>query len=469
MLGGKSTLITLIESESLYFILPGDKATAGLLNKINLDGFLDPNLDTPGLLPETRRMENGLLVIPDYWLGNSSVAFQSRKKPLVESFIERKLRAEHSDFREAEEYYGYKFYKESERSHKLYVFFPQDPLAYSLFHKLSAVGLAPLRITSPAYLWQEKLSDLYEDFPQGGKCLIHLETSACHLYLFYLGQFLFSRKIILSRTDGDVLETVNQLNYEINQSFYLFSQKSKTGVDGLYLLSEQIELLTPLQESLGRDLTPLEKSETRDLSNLLNQEELGTLSGFSLGNMSPKGGYLSLTHKPLKNELEWKPVQHSGIAVGIFLLLLLLGELFFIKIYPGPDFFDASAGKLRAIGNPKQVLQEYAEALDAVTENRLRPSPAKWTFDLAASVPDEVVLKKATFETESEPGIMVEAVIPAPGPKHFKKYLSEFVQNLNQRFKPPEPLMEKDVAISPDEASSEITEKQYRVKFRISL
>ncbi|MGW8324852.1 MAG: hypothetical protein ACWGNI_04040, partial [Desulfobacterales bacterium] len=56
------------------------------------------------------------------------------------------------------------------------------------------------------------------------------------------------------------------------------------------------------------------------------------IDGFVLSHNLLKNQFLFVSHKKLKKELEWRPVQSVGIAIGLLLCFLLgMESIFFHK------------------------------------------------------------------------------------------------------------------------------------------
>lgn len=85
----------------------------------------------------------------------------------------------------------------------------------------------------------------------------------------------------MPETDDDPSEIYNLLNYEINQSFYLYSQKSRRSVDTLYMLAEDLSAVGKLSELLGREVLEM-SSSTPGMVLLDETKEFVTCHGLSI-------------------------------------------------------------------------------------------------------------------------------------------------------------------------------------------
>ena len=74
---------------------------------------------------------------------------------------------------------------------------------------------------------------------------------------------------------------------------------------------------------LGRDVKEPGALEEGPQASPEIVESLSPMGFFNHGDLSPSRKFLSLSHKQQNKELEWKPVQTAGIAIGLILILLL--------------------------------------------------------------------------------------------------------------------------------------------------
>ena len=459
--GHKTKLITFIEAEYLFFADFNEDGELNVIHRMCWKDFLGPEISE---LPSgIKAKKNHLLIIPDYWMGNVVYDFQSRKKPLVESFIERKLKEECPGIEDVDNFYGFSFFQTSDNHSKIHVFYLQDPTAFELYNRFSTLGLSPIRIASPAFMWQHRLAACQEDFSKGGKGLIHLGESDCYLYFFFMGQFLFSRRISLPGNDEP--EKLNQLQYEIHQSFYLFSQKTKSAVDTLFVLSEENAAL--LSGKLDKPLTVLSpETGSRMLPPAPFEGELEIFRPFDSNAFSPDEKFESISYKPLKNELAWRPIQNTGMAVGVILLILLVAETLVLKTFFSTSLWGMAVANTHTWQDPKQVIRNYSEAIDKVTENTIRPSLSHMIADFCTTLPDAAFLKTASFQTDT-PKIIIEAEIEAAGPEQFREILGKFLKDLNRRFEMENPLTRKDIRILPEPSNGRSEKMRYGVKFEV--
>ena len=468
--GKKTKLLTIVQSDMLFFVFLNPDGSQKIMKKIMLNDFLSEDETNTTIPPEVLEKKNALMIVPDYWMGNNFYSFLSKKKSLVAPYIERKLKSDVSGLDEIVDFYEYINLKTAGRDQNLHVFYLQESIAYMVYHHLSDLGLTPMRITTPALIWQHKLRALFEkDFSNGGKGLVHLEEQNCYLYFFFQGQFLFSRSIALPKTPITEEEKTDLVNYELNQSFYLFSQRTKSGLETIYFVSNEKEILEQLVDTLDREIIAYETKSSEKSSIFLNNELLDVLKPIFEEEISPNDKFLSIIYKPLKKELEWRPIQNMGIAVGIFLLVFLLSEFFVLKAGFDDDFFYPARAYGRSTENPRQTLRQYEDALDKLIENHSRPSLDRIMISLYAALPSQSSLINSMFTMGSPSELRVEAAIRAGGPEHVKKIISQFLENFNQRFKTVERLTEKDMDVRMDPQNVGREQIQYLITFKAGL
>ncbi len=414
MLKTKNSGMTVVHGDTLFFVSYAGEAMQ-VDHTVPLDLFLEDDYAASSIPAVVRGRKNRLLVVPDYWIGQTSLALQSQKQSIVAPFVERKLASEHSDLPDIGLFFDYAFSKEPSERGDIYAFFLQDPLSYQLYQKLTTFDLAPMDITIPAYVWGRKLEKLHPELVDSGSGLIQKLSSACYLYFYYKGQFMFSRSIQFSDSAGGDTDALDALTYEINQSFYLFSQKEKAELEHIFIHSSRREDAADLAESLGREIHSLELGDGVDASVQAMTEMLGPCGVFAPDDLLPAGNYTTVSQRNHAREREWHPVQMAGVFVGILLFLLLGGEYFFLhkwsKQAPGPE----NAGVM-ASQSSREIIQQYNEALDIILQETRRPSSWKTMVDLASCLPVNVRVKEMMLSVAENPNLDLTCL--SPGGEH---------------------------------------------------
>ncbi len=405
-----------------------------------------------------------LCIVPDHWFDSESYPFRSKKPSLIEPFLERKLASAYPEKKAIQHLFNYRSIPAVGDEHGLYTYFLQDHNAFRLYSALKKMHLAPRQITAPGFLWEYKLKQNDSAFDQEGTLLIHMNDRECQLYFYFKGHYLFSRSVILTEAP----DAMDALTFEINQSLYMFSQKSKSDLARIYLLTGNPETLDVIAQELGRevvDITPqinktrfLELPEVPFLYGLLNQINL----------VSPPR-FFSVTHRRVKQELEWKPVQWAGILVGGLLLLVLMGESLFLNKLIHNETVENQ--KIRQqLDNPSGTgLSGYESILDRVLYQAEQPTCANTIMRLLSSLPNEVWVKELNVRVDEAPELKLAAVVHARDADHFKKSLTLLVAKIKQNFHNTEAFSINDIEIRMDPFGNDQTTFHYRVSLRLNL
>jgi hypothetical protein len=398
-------------------------------------------------VPATLRGNNTFLcLIPDHWFGVESYPFKSTKPALIEPFLQRKLSSSHPGRHAIGHFFHYKSNPSDDGSDNLYAYFLQEEKAYQINSALIKLNLAPLGFTTPAFIWEEKLKAASPVFDQQGSLLVHMGQAECQLYFYFNGHYLFSRSVVLAEDQSD---RIGAVAYEINQSLYLFSQKTKSELKQIYLLANGSSFKEALGEALGRelidygDLIPESRQDT-------TIPEVPFLEGLlTSDHRFWQRPIFSVIHRRIRRHLEWKPVQVAGIAVGLFLALLLIGEAFFLA-----GLQRSAESERRLLRNQMQdsagtMLSGYEEAFTQVMQRIDRPSCADTVLLTMASLPANVWLKKLDIDVATRPVMKVTASVEARDMEHLRTSLAQLVTKINARFSSPQALTLNAIDVDP--------------------
>jgi len=465
----QNKLISIADNETLYFVDINSRGDSNAVDSIAFEALLinTPSLDT---VPKSiRDRKNTLLIVPDYWLGNSSYKFQSRTKSLADAFIARKLHEQFPDQPEIKCFFDGTFYQREQGEKWVYTYFIQDPQFYKLYPQLVQLNLEPHRITCPAFIWQQKIRQEIPGFDNGGKGFVQLLPKISLLYFFFAGNFLFSRSIPLVGSQSLSSDNYNAIAYELNQSLYLFSQKAKTEIDKIFLVSHEKDCGQALSEVLGREIHDL--NYVIDSSKALqgSANATGAIGFLSPSDIVPGKNFLSLCHRVLKKELEWKPVQFAGIAVGLILFLLLGLETIVLHKWSHQILLPKSTGGNRLTAEESHKIQQYNEALDAIHNQMERRSPQEVLRKIALTLPPNVRIQEIVLETEDNPGVDLKGVIRAYDPEHFKACLSTLIANMNENFQGGRMMTVSDIDFEVNQNQPGQGGQDYSIKFRLDL
>lgn len=416
-------------------------------------------------VPKKLRGNNKYLcIVPDHWFDVETYPFRSKKPSLIEPFLKRKLTAAHPEKKAIQYLYNYRNVKAVGEANGLYAYFLQDNTAFLLFSALYRMHLAPRQITAPGFLWEHKLAQITVDFARRGTLLIHMNEEMCQLYFYFNGNYLFSRSVILK----DAPDAMEALTFEINQSLYMFSQKSKSDLGRIYLLSKNPENIDIISQSLGRDVVDiaplisdtrcLELPEVPFLNGLLERNEL----------VSPPR-FFSVTHRRIKKELEWRPVQWAGVLVGGLLVLSLLGENLFLNSMIQKETVENQKTRQQMSGATGMPLADYESVLDYALNRLERPACGDALRRLLASLPESVWVSKLNVSVEDDPALLLEAVVLSENADHFKTALALLVANVRQYFKSAEDFSINDIDIRMDSSTRSQSIFRYRISLRLNL
>lgn len=447
LFGKRATPITLISNEEIYFFLQVGSAQGKILEPIPLKQLLAEEADLRAVPAAFQHQAHSIMVVPDYWIAGASFPFQSRKKSLAESFLERKLQAEVPAVPEVKDFFEY-FFRESEQGeNEVYAYYLREPKFFEAYEQLSRWNLHPRRITTPAFLWEAQLRERIPGFREGGKAFVHILSNECFLYFFFDGHFLFSREIALPEYREDASEQLETLTYETHQSLYLFSQKAKAEIDRVYVAGFGYVGVEELSERLGREVEEVRGLEEELIEGSTTIGQPGLLSGLYLPDLSRSHKFLSLSNRVVEREQQWKPVQKVGIAVGLILLLLLAGESVLLWKWSRPVEIAAAHGHGAESRQAEAALRQYNEALDLFLRERQRPSAAKAIIRLARALPEEVWPREMIVETEPNPGVSFAGTVTAERPSEFRESLTEFLEGLKDTFEGARSLSLKDIEV----------------------
>ncbi len=219
MFKSRSHGITIVHADVLSFVsFAGNELQVD--HTVPLAEFLADDFEQASIPANIRNRQNRLLIVPDYWIGQANLSLPSRKRSVVEPFIERNLASEHRDLTGIGLFYNYAFLKSRSEEGNILVLFLQEPGSYQLYQKFDALKMAPFDITTPAYIWGKKIEKKFPESVDSGIGLIQKLPKASYLYFYHQEQFLFSRSIQAAETSSEDTDVLNALTYEINQSVY---------------------------------------------------------------------------------------------------------------------------------------------------------------------------------------------------------------------------------------------------------
>ncbi len=465
MFKNKKQGLIVVHDDNLFFISYDYHKKQQILNSFSISGFLDTET---GIELSERKFQDydfPLLVVPDFWLGNRSYDFQSTDKSAIESFISRKLKVEFPKNPEIQSLFSYDVVRNTKGSQEIVSLFMQEPKAGELLERLAAHRLRPVRIASPGLIWNARLKKTVDSFEKQSIGLVYLINRECFLLFFYQGNFLFSRTIPLPDASGDDSSRVDTITYEINQSAYHLSQRTKAQIDRIFLVSRADDNTDRLREKIGRNLTVLDEKTAGKRDARVLSEELGLAADFTPEELTPPDNVPGVSDRILIKEIETNRIQIAGIIIGIVLLVILCVELLFLINVSRRESSVVMSGE----EDPKAVIEHYNYTLDSLLADMQREKPLAVLGRLAASLPQNIVTESLEIEQEPSPSIYFRGKATAGDIDDFSSILRNLVENINAN-------LNISNRITIDNIEIEMTEKQpgtsmlsYHISFRLDL
>lgn len=467
------TFITVLNNDELFFVELNPEKQYKILESIPLNLFLGDTIsmknakDAYQLAGNLRDKENKLLIIPSYWISNTSYPFQSSKASLIETFIERKLHSEHPNLPDLPKFFKYNAYQSEKEGKMLHVSYYQDPSFFKLYYKLSELGLTPHKITSGPFLCEHEIKNKISDFNNGGKGIIHFSEQSCYLFFYSQGNFLFERDILLPDQESAPEERARTLTYEINQSLYLFSQKTKSDLNEFYFMSSSKEDISATTEAIGvninnmSDLMLEQEHVDRDLA-----QSLGSLPFFKFKDFHTSTQLPHIPHLKRTREMMWKPVQRAGLAIGIFLLCLIFIEGAYI--WNRTNQLNNRVKKSRAMESNEKI-EQYNEAIDLLLQDSKRKSPAQIISGIINSLPDQYQPKEIYLDLEQNPSFTFSSTVLIDDIDSFRSSLSDFVSKTNKHLPLKKEMGIQDIEFKKDSTSNNLNENysiQVKAEFK---
>jgi len=387
---------------------------------------------------------------------------------MVDAFVGRKLKTEHPDLPDIHLFSAAVFSKKREKDNDIHVSCLGEPEFYRLFNRLNETGFAPQRITTSAFIWEAKLGHLLADFQDTGVGFVAAIGKISFLYFYHKGRFLFSRDIVVPESAVDEAEGFDALVFEVNQSIYLFSQKTKSDVTYLIVYDQDEAVAATLAERLGRDVIDFRKLEGDAYQKKKPVSEFGPAGAFSEKDVSPQNEFHYVSHKIWQTARDWRPVQVTGIAVGLLLFLILgAGYFYLFKVSQMEQVPVSQAGNIGGKA-PRMILSEYNDAVNYLLQEQQRLSTRTTLMYLAEALPENVELADATITVAPSSEVVLKCTVGATNTDDFKYTLGKLLGNLKLRFEGVKQVNLKDIEIQAVEAKGE-NFQVYTIAFKFNL
>ena len=430
----KAITISVVNNDTLFFIEPDPENQYKILHSIPLHQFINSKSDENIIPQSIRSRKNRLLIVPDYWLANIKYPFQNNKKSLIEAFIKRKLEIQHNDLPDVGNFFEYNLYKSLDGNQMIYINYYHEEDFFNLYNKLLSTNLTPDKISATVFLCKNEVRSKVLDFDTGANSIIHLSNSGCFLYFFSKGNFLFDRSIILPENKTDQKERLNTLLYEINQSLYLFSQKTKTPLQKFHVLSSTSENTKELSKLLDievNDLSELILDADHVNNNLVSL--IGHVATFKNKDIHSSSLLADIPNRKKKKEQEWMPIQHTGIAVGIILFLLISLEGIYIQHQLSLIKNQTEKNILLNSSDMYEQLKEYNENLDIIIERAQKNPISHIIIGMINILPDNYRPNIIQIESGLNSSLNFSGFITVNKNFDFKTSLSKFIKNINNK------------------------------------
>jgi len=385
--------------------------------KIAKQFLIDDLISSPETFKkEIIREEEGLIVIPDYWITSRFYPLETKRRSIIEEFLKRRLPSDFPEIPDSKDFFEYVFLKQQE-NRGILVYLILESLFYSLYRDLFSDILIE-KITAPAFLWKAKLSKKFE-IDKETILFMHIYHRNAYLCFFSDSCFLFSRLI-----DIDEETYINQISYEAMQSFRLVSQRTKKEIKKIYIIPKSEKDKERLANILN-----IEVEDIRDKIYLSNPEasiveKVGTFAFLDKSDILNSAFYIP--YRPIRRLKEWFFFQNTGIIVGVLVFIIMLVEtLFFHRIFP----------PLPKEKKEKYIyVQDYISYLDEIISHEKRPDFSLVLLRILNCIPDYVHL--TDIKIKSEPlNIELIGYVDAHSIEEFQDRFSAFLNKLRKNFK----------------------------------
>ncbi len=451
----KQAAVFFLNEKKIYFAMPDSGGSLNFQQSYSIEEFLSGDKRFKLSPDRASNISIDLLIVPDYWISTKSYKFNSKNRAVIESFIKRKIPGSGN-------FFEYALYHTDSAEQFLRVYFFDEPKFFLVYEKLLSFNIQPGKITSYAFLWQQKLNTI-SNFSQAETGFIHLRKDECSLYFYEKGQFVFSRNIKLVSA-ADISENFDLLTYEINQSLHLFSQQSKKNIDRFYLLSGNKQDASLLSQKLETEVLTAEFSIPEQPTLQKNVEDSTPFACFNFTDLDHSGNLLCIMHKDVKNAEKWETVLKTGVITGIIFCLLMICEAVYIS---KAGRFQIQNKDIQSSIALEETISNFSEAVDQLSTEITRPDYQNLIIKVIESLPDNIRISEIKIETDPVQQVNLKGVVKASGHSELQDKLSIFLSGLKKNIKSAATLSIDDINIK-DFKSSAI-EKFYDFEFSFKL
>jgi hypothetical protein len=432
-----------VNNEKLLFVALGKDGNWHFVTSLSLSAVFDKD-NAVSFFPEKLRNYNfSLLIIPDFWFSNTKYPFNSHNKSVIRSFLARKLFSEYPSIPKIQDFFSYHIARNENGEQELSARFPQEPRFFDLYQVLTDNNLRPLRITSPALLWNKRLSDKIDGFEKIRLGLINVSDNGCSLYFFHVGRLLFSRSIYLPEAQEDRSAQFEVIAYEMNQSIYHYSQRTKKDLERICFFSEEKIDVGHLTESLGREVEVLSfKIRRRDVHYDPEIEVYGDGVNFEPEEILTPLEAPGVSDRSALNEVATGRMFTAGIIIGMILFIMLGMEFLFLTHVKKSE----SISLTNMGADPAQSIQQYNAALEVLLAEKGRKDPLDLIGHLSEAIPEDILTESVDASVEKTSSVIsLSGVIRAKGAEDLSRTLNEFLEKLNKNIQGGKMLTPDDV------------------------
>ena len=464
MLSRKVSCLIVVHNGEIYWIEMRDGRQGRCVLQLPVDQFIENPSPVRKLSQLCHSNYRALCLIPDHWFGIETYPFRSKRAGLIEPFLERRLTAAYPEKKSLSFFYNYKTTTMPENGDGVMAFFLNDDIAYQLNDALKSVSLAPRWFSCAGFLWGGVLEGAADGFGREGTLLIHLNETECLLYFFYKGDYLFSRHVILP----DLQESLDAVVYEINQSLYLFSQKTKSELSRFFLYSTLPVPSSRLSEALGREIVLL--NDIIDDRQTLEVEHLPFLNGLlrprDIGRQAEP---YSIVHRKVRRDLFWQPVQWAAMIVGLFLVIALIGNSIFLS-----SIIRDENNMHRLISHQnyqpgEMPLNEYAVTLDRVLERSSKPTSSGVLASLLEDFPETIRISEINCDFSAQPVLAIEAEVSVEAVSQLKSVLNQLVAQLKSKLHINDSFSINDIQVRGNHVGQSDSGGSYMISLKLDL
>jgi hypothetical protein len=454
-----------IHNDNLSLITYDKYKKPQCLESLSISNLLDSDTTIELPVKKIQDYDFSLMVVPDFWIGNRVYDFKSNDRSAIESFIARKLKLEFPKNPDIQNLFSYEITKKNKGDQEIVSLFIQESKTDGLLKRLAANKLRPVRITSPGLIWNIRLMKAVDSFGKQCTGLIYLIEKECFLLFFQNGKFLFSRTIPLPEVSADNSSRLDSLIYEINQSAYHFSQRTKSQLDKVLLISRGNDNVSGLKDKIGRNLTVLDEKTVGHSPGDQLLTEQGLIADFTSDDLFPTDRIPGVSDRLLLKEMEINKMQLIGLFIGLIFLVILGGEFLFLKSVE----YRESRVNISGEEDPKTIIEHYNTALDSLLSDAEKEKPLSILGRLALSLPDNIIVESIELEQEPSRSLSFKGMILAENINDFSSALRSLTEHINTNLRISNPITMDDIEIGMAERQPGITRSEYHISFKLDL